>query len=188
MMRRFVLFFLMVCAELPDLLAQGHYRATVVDAATHEPLPFASVYLDRQTATITNVEGSFAIDCDSADVLRFTYVGYEPLYIQACRLQEVVALKPQSLLLREVRVVPIVPMINKICKETLRQMQKHRNKDAEFFYRQTAFTQDSCATDSDAVCYEFLEAFLKGRSAVSLHDLQLVTGRYAGIQPDSAHF
>jgi hypothetical protein len=37
------------------------------------------------------------------------------------------------------------------------------------------------------MCYEFAEAFLTGRSAAWLHELELVTGRYAGIRPDSIH-
>lgn len=170
------------------MTAQHRFEATVVDAKSGERLPFASIYLDQGTATISNMDGVFALNCDSSDVLRISYVGYETLHIQAGHLGNSVALQPHSLILSEVMVTPIAPMINKICKETLRMMNKNKNKHAEFFYRQTAFAQDSADLSAPAICYEFLEAFLNGGSAVALHDLKLTTGRYAGIKSDSTHF
>lgn len=158
------------------LQAQQRFEATVVDAQTDEVLPFASVYVDSQVSTITNAEGTFALSCQPADTLRITYVGYKSTTIQASLLRNVVRLEPQALLLHEVTVVPIGPMVNKICKETLRMRRKHAGKKSHFYYRQTAF--------SDSTCYEFVEAFLKGGAAVALHDLKLQSGRYAGLQSD----
>ena len=104
-------------------------------------------------------------------------MGYKAAYVVARQLGEVVALQPQERQLQEVVVVPIGPMINKICKETLRLQQKYKNRESKFFYRQTAFL--------GARCYEFAESFLKGNPAVSLRNLSIYTGRYAGIQSDS---
>jgi hypothetical protein len=73
----------------------------------------------------------------------------------------------------EVRALPL----KEIRKETVRQQKKHRRKTADYFYRQTAFV--------DSTCYEYVEAFLTGKSAVALSDLKLNSGRYAGIMPDS---
>ena len=157
--------------------ARAQYVATVVDAVTHERLPFASVWVDGATSTITNAVGQFSVDCEPTDVLRITYVGYKPTYIEASQLGEVVALQPQERQLQEVVVVPIGPMIDKICKETLRLQQKYKYRESKFFYRQTAFL--------GARCYEFAESFLKGNPAVSVHNLKIYTGRYAGIQSDS---
>ena len=106
--------------------ARAQYVATVVDAVTHERLPFASVWVDGATSTITNAVGQFSVDCEPTDVLRITYVGYKPTYVQASELGEVVALQPQERQLQEVVVVPIGPMIDKICKETLRLQQKYK--------------------------------------------------------------
>ena len=157
--------------------ARAQYVATVIDAVTHERLPFASVWVDGATSTITNAVGTFSLHCEPADVLRITYVGYKAAYVEARQLGEVVALQPQERQLQEVVVVPIGPMINKICKETLRLQQKYKNRESKFFYRQTAFL--------GARCYEFAESFLKGNPAVSLRNLSIYTGRYAGIQSDS---
>lgn len=156
------------------------FTATVVDAGSRETLPFASVYVNGRTATITNLEGAFSIECDSADVLRISYVGYKTAYVRADRMGHVVALSANETLLQEVVVVPIAPMINKITKETLRQLRNYSHKKSEFYYRQTAF--------SDSTCYEFAESFLTGCPAVTLSKLRLLTGRYAGLQPDSLNF
>lgn len=166
--------------SLPLMAQHGKFEATVVDALTHQPLPFASVYVSHDASTITNAEGTFAIKCDSTDVLRISYVGYKSTHIQASHLHNIVTLEPQETVLGEVLVIPIGPLIDKICKETLRASQKYKNKKGQFFYRQTAF--------SDSTCYEFAESFFSGGPAVSLHDLQLLSGRYAGLQPDSTHF
>ena len=155
------------------------FEATVVDAVTRVHLPFASVYVGPEASTITNLDGDFLIDCAPDDMLRISYVGYRDVRVRATELKGEVALVPNEHLLPDVVVMPVAPLINKICKETLKQMRNHKHKTSEFFYRQTAF--------ADSTCYEFLEAFLTGGSGVALHDLQLMTGRYAGIVPDSAH-
>ena len=155
------------------------FEATVVDAVTRVHLPFASVYVGPEASTITNLDGDFLIDCAPDDMLRISYVGYRDFRVRASELKGEVALVPNEHLLPDVVVMPVAPLINKICKETLKQMRNHKHKTSEFFYRQTAF--------ADSTCYEFLEAFLTGGSGVALHDLQLMTGRYAGIVPDSAH-
>ena len=172
---------LLVMSLLPSVSVDAQrFSATVVDANTHEILPFASVYVNGKTSTITNMEGAFAIKCDSADMLRISYVGYKTAFIHASQMGNVVRLTPNETLLHEVVVVPIAPMINKIAKETLRMIRKNSHRKSEFFYRQTAF--------SDSTCYEFAESFLTGCPAVTLNNLRLLTGRYAGLQSDSLNF
>ena len=158
----------------------ARFEATVVDAVTRVHLPFASVYVGPEASTITNLDGEFVIDCAPDAMLHISYVGYRAVHVKAAELKGVVTLKPNEHLLPDLVVTPVAPLINKICKETLTQMRNHKRKTSEFFYRQTAF--------ADSTCYEFLEAFLSGGSGVALHDLQLMTGRYAGIVPDSSHF
>ena len=172
--------------------AQSRFEATVIDAQTQEVLPFASVYVIPSTihhppttnhqpsTTITNAVGTFAIDCDSTDVLRISYVGYKTAFVKVAQLGNIVPLTPNETMLQEVQVMPVRPLIDKICKETLRMARKYKSKNSQFFYRQTAF--------SDSVCYEFVEAFLSGCPAVALHDMKLLSGRYAGLQSDSTNF
>lgn len=158
------------------------FEATVVDARTHEALPFASVYVNKVSSTITNSVGTFSLRCDSSDVMRISYVGYQSCHIEARNLPVVVLLEPIEQTLDEVVVLPypLKKFIRMTTKETLRQLQKFRKQESNFFYRQTAF--------NDSSCYELVEAFLTGRSAVSLRDLQLGSGRYAGIRSDSVQY
>jgi hypothetical protein len=160
---------------------QGTFEAIVVDARNGQPLPFASIYINKVSSTISNAEGRFLINADSADVLNISYVGYKPQRVRAARLGGRVGLEAMEMGLQEVTVNPIGPIIRKTTKETLRQLQKFKKKTSSFFYRQIAF--------ADTTCYEFAEAFLTGRSAAWLRDLELITGRFAGIQGDSVnHF
>ena len=180
-MRKCLLISLMLLfAQLVALSQTTRFEAIVVDAVTRAHLPFASVYVGPEASTITNLDGEFVIDCAPDAILHISYVGYRAVHVKAAEMKGVVALKPNEHLLPDLVVTPVAPLINKICKETLTQMRNHKRKTSEFFYRQTAF--------ADSICYEFLEAFLSGGSGVALHDLQLMTGRYAGIVPDSSHF
>lgn len=160
---------------------QSTFEATIVDSQTHEPLPFATIYINKVSSTIANAEGGFVITADSADVARISYVGYETRHINCGLLPDVVTLDPIEQKLGEVVVLPypLKKFIRQVTKETLKQLNKFKKKQSAFFYRQTAF--------ADTMCYELVESFLTGKPAVSLRDLQLTTGRFAGIRPDSTH-
>jgi len=162
-----------------SLQAQQRFEATVVDARTHEALPFASVYANPKVSTISNAEGAFALCCDPADVLRISFVGYKPLQIPAARLRQHVALQPLEHQLPEVTVTSfeLKDFIRKATKEARRQRRKYEKRQARFFYRQTSF--------ADSACFELMEAFLQAGSAVHLSHPFLLKGRFAGIQPDS---
>ena len=69
-----------------------HIDARIIDAKTGERLPFASVYISGQNSTISNAEGEFVIDADSADVLRISYVGYKTVHLRAVDIGQEVLL------------------------------------------------------------------------------------------------
>lgn len=179
-MRRIL--FLIISILLIGYVDAQTFEATVVDANTREPLSFASVYAGRTSSTISNAVGTFSIKCDSADVLRISYVGYKPLHIRASQIGRYIGLQPMENLLKEVTVTSfdLKGFIRKTTSEMRRQLRKYEKRKADFFYRQTSF--------ADTTCFELMEAFLQARSAVYLQDLFLLKGRYAGIQPDSLHY
>lgn len=179
-MRRIL--FLIISISLIGYVDAQTFEATVVDANTREPLSFASVYAGRTSSTISNAVGTFSIKCDSADVLRISYVGYKPLHIRASQIGRYIGLQPMENLLKEVTVTSfdLKGFIRKTTSEMRRQLRKYEKHKADFFYRQTSF--------ADTTCFELMEAFLQARSAVYLQDLFLLKGRYAGIQPDSLHY
>ena len=157
------------------------FEATIVDAKTQEPLPFASVYASQKSSTISNAVGVFSLKCNPGDVLRISYVGYKTMHVKASELGRMVDLEPLEHQLNEVIVRPIdlKDFIRKTTNETRRQLRKNENRKSSFFFRQTTFADDTC--------FELMEAFLQAKSAVFLRELVLLKGRFAGIQPDSVH-
>jgi len=176
-----IIVMLLTCFPTTASHAAAHFEATVVDAQTRQPLPFASIYVSRTSSTISNAVGTFSIKCDSADVLRISYVGYKTLTIRASRLPRQVGLQPMENQLNEVVVRPVdlKKLIRKTTTETRRQLRKYSYRQSSFFYRQITF--------ADSTCIELMEAFLQAKSAVYLQDMFLQKGRFAGIQPDSLH-
>lgn len=65
------------------LAAQHVIEARVIDAASSEPLPYATVLLNgKAKGTITNAEGRFRVPLGSAsDSLRVSYVGYRTVLV-----------------------------------------------------------------------------------------------------------
>ena len=149
----------------------------VVDAETGEPLPFASITTvpTRRLSTITNAEGSYRIAVAAGEQLRFSFAGYQSVILSPSAKCRRVKLQPATMMIHEVSVKALP--LQEIRKETVRRQKKYRKKTSDYFYRQTAFV--------DSACYEYVEAFLSGHSAVALNDLKLKSGRYAGIRPDT---
>ena len=176
-----LLIVILLLSSLPLMAQLERFEATIVDAKTHEPLPFASVYASQKSSTISNAVGVFSIRCSPAAVLRISYVGYKTIHVKASELGGRVALEPLANQLKEVIVTPIdlKDFIRKTTSETRRQLRKNEKRKSSFFYRQTTF--------ADSTCFELMEAFLQAKSAVFLRDLVLLKGRFAGIQPDSLH-
>lgn len=176
-----LLMVILLLSSLPLMAQLERFEATIVDAKTHEPLPFASVYASQKSSTISNAVGVFSIKCSPAAVLRISYVGYKTIHIKASNLGGRVALEPLENQLKEVVVTPIdlKDFIRKTTSEMRRQLRKYEKRSSSFFYRQTTF--------ADSTCYELMEAFLQAKSAVYLRDMFLLKGRFAGIQPDSLH-
>ena len=150
--------------------AQLHVESKVVGKKTGEALPLASVYVDGEKNTISNMEGEFAIDVDSADILRISYVGYKTVLIPALKVGRKVALETEDHSLDEVVVRSSEYYVNKVRSKQRSEFRKWRWERYQFFYRQTTFTDKKCTT--------FLETFFTGLSALQVRDLVLLTGRY----------
>lgn len=80
---KFVLSFLTIF--LATLVSGQSYTATVQDAASGEPIPFATVQLAKNKGTITNEEGIFSIDIAQlnmvTDSVYISSMGYEKVAI-----------------------------------------------------------------------------------------------------------
>ena len=150
-----------------------HVDARIIDAKTGERLPFASVYISGQNSTISNAEGEFAIDADSTDVLRISYVGYKTVHLRAVDIGQEVLLSSEGEMLGEVVVLGTDYIINKVLERHKKEQKKYGKKKSNFFYRQVSKNNRQCTA--------FLESFFSAKSAYELTDLQLVTGRYVSV-------
>lgn len=175
-----LIYLLLICLPLTAAAQTIAVEAIVMDAQTQEPLPYASIFINNANSTITNAEGAFRIVCNADDRIRISYIGYKTKYVVASDATQQVELEPMTTILHEVTVLPVRSYLEKALEVNMKELKKNRKHKASFFYRQTAFT--------DSACYEFMEAFLGGNSAVWLRNLALSKGRFAGIQPDSMHY
>ena len=167
-LRFWLLLCVMSCCSM--MSAQLHINSCVIDSKTGKTLPFATIYINGDKNTISNVEGEFVIDADSTDVLRISYVGYNTLYIPAREVKSKVKLNGEGRTIDEVVVMGTDYVINQVMKRTGKDLRKHKKYKTNFFYRQVSRTGRQCST--------FLEAFFMGKSAVQLRDLSLAQGRF----------
>ena len=150
-----------------------HIDARIIDAKTGERLPFASVYINGQNSTISNAEGEFVIDADSADVLRISYVGYKTVHLRAVDVGQEVLLSSEGEMLGEVVVLGTDLVIQNTLQRMKEEYKKYRKTKSNYFYRQVGYT--------DRQCHSFLESFFTARSATQVSDMSLVTGRYLSV-------
>ena len=178
------LLFLFVLALSSILLSAQQnplVESKIVDAVTGEVLPFASVYISTDQGTISNQDGGFAIAAFPNDVLHISYVGYESRDFVASKLPATVKLKPLSVELSEVLVKPVNvnDLLMRIFQKYKKQIKQSKKKESQFFYRQI--------TRTNTECNEIMEAFYNACSVVTVRNINLITGRYACLQPDSLH-
>ncbi len=162
-------FIILIGAFALSARAQLLCRARVVDAATGEVLPYASVYVSEKRGTLTNQEGNFTLIAEADDVLRISFIGYVPQRIKADQLPDVVSLKPMTATLREVTVIPVEHILLKVIKKLNREHKRHAWQERNYFFRLTC---------RDSVGLEVMEAFFKAYSAVNLRDIGILSGKY----------
>ncbi|MBP5393361.1 MAG: carboxypeptidase-like regulatory domain-containing protein, partial [Bacteroidaceae bacterium] len=143
----------------------------VVDAVTGEPLPYASVYMDKGKGTLTNIEGDFRLTASPQDILTFSFIGFEKMSMQAWEVPSRVRLKPYEQALREVEVRPVdkLGVLAKVIKNLKRDFSKHKKDRRGYFMR--ALMKNS--RDS-----YLIESLMGWRSAVNLRDDETFSGVY----------
>jgi len=156
-------------AASAQMLVSSHVK----NAKTDEALAFASIYIDGEKSTVTNVDGDFVIEASPTDILRISYVGYKTVRIAACDVGKSISLESDDRTLNEVVVLSPVFVAEKARKRQRKEMKKNRWVRSNFLYRQTTVTGTQCTT--------FLEAFFSSHSAIEMRDLILVTGRFCTI-------
>ena len=158
-------FFLPLFAFCEELTLQGR----VVDAETGEPLPYVNIRVGNGIGTLTNIEGSFKLLTEEKDVLSFSFVGYERLSLKADRMPDVIRLKPYTVKMKEVTVLPLDEEdILKRVIENLRSDYKTGSKWTRKYFFRALMEQDSVSYIAEA----FMEAF----SVMNVRSAQIISG------------
>lgn len=148
-----------------ELTLQGR----VVDAETGEPLPYVNIRVGNGIGTLTNIEGSFKLLTEEKDVLSFSFVGYERLSLKADRMPDVIRLKPYTVKMKEVTVLPLDEEdILKRVIENLRSDYKTGSKWTRKYFFRALMEQDSVSYIAEA----FMEAF----SVMNVRSAQIISG------------
>lgn len=156
------------------------YNSAILDFTTNENLPFASVYVNGGASTLSNELGQFCVTGDTADIIKISYIGYEKVSFRLKDMPKTIKLKPYTVKLGEVTVIPLNKVINNIMKSSFAEVNKYEKYESNFFYRQITATS-GCTN-------EFIEAFFEGKSAFAMRDVRLVNGRFACLRSDDEHF
>ncbi|MBP3512613.1 MAG: hypothetical protein J6K19_11300 [Prevotella sp.] len=159
----------LLCMTALTARSQNIYESRVTDAVTGEAVPFASIHAGAANSTIANSEGEFRLTVGAADMIHISCIGYATVSMRADALGTAVRLSPAAVSLDGVTVRPYRPDIDEVIKATAAQMKEHRKETANYLYRQT--------TAIDGHTTSMVEAIINARSAVSLRDMMLVTGR-----------
>ena len=122
MKRTIFIISLLLC--LP-LAAQQTYRARVVDSETGEALPYAQVYVSEGNGSLTDGDGWFTVEAKPTDMLSISYIGYNALQVKASEMRNVIQLRPMSITMQEVTVIPAEAILMKMFR---RLNKEHKYK------------------------------------------------------------
>ncbi len=136
----------------------------VIDRETHDPLSYVNVsLLNRPIGTITNADGDFILKLPEEnrnDTILISSLGYARQKRVAGKLQreEIIALQPVSVKIREVRVRAISPSeILANLRKNIKLNYSDENQLLTGFYRETVKQDDEYINISEAVM-EILKA------------------------------
>lgn len=112
-------FIILCCSALyleghaQDAAEERLLQGRLLDAATHDAVPYASIVKDDRHGVISDAEGFFSIWVSAAEVLAISHVSYEPLLIKADTLVSIAGvcqlwLLPHSTVLDELMIRDVV--------------------------------------------------------------------------------
>ncbi len=165
MKRTIFIISLLLC--LP-LAAQQTYRARVVDSETGEALPYAQVYVSEGNGSLTDGDGWFTVEAKPTDMLSISYIGYNALQVKASEMRNVIQLRPMSITMQEVTVIPAEAILMKMFRRLNKEHKYKAWNRSNYFYR---------LTNTYAGKMELVEAYLNACSMGNLRDVIFTAGR-----------
>lgn len=179
-MRKLLFILSLICSGSISAQITDKLEGYISDSESGEPLPYASLRLNTGRGTISNMDGEFSLEVSPDDKqIVISYIGYNSQTYSTENLPAIIKLSPMAYQLGEVLVVPINTheIIEQLFEQSKKQIQAKHQPVYNFFYRQV--------TRTDNVYNEMQEAFINATGILSLRDLRLTHGRYAGLTSDS---
>lgn len=120
-----VLLFLLLTFSTPAF-AQQHLQGQVLDAATHQPLPFATISWEN-SGTVADLNGYFSTSIpESVTAIQVSYLGYEPKRIALTGEDKLtVLLNPAKGNMSEFVVTPDNQKLRRIINATVASRSRH---------------------------------------------------------------
>lgn len=160
----------------------------IIDGQKNEPISYASVSVNKKpVGTISNANGDFLLKLHP-DYIRDTVViscmGYAQIRMPGYELldQDIFAMKPVSVRIREVRVTSITP--EQLLENIRENIKKNYSTDTELltaFYRETVKQDENYIDASEAVLQILKSPYVNSRSDL----VRLIKGRQS---PDMKPF
>ncbi len=176
-MKRLVLFIYMVCGAL-GMVAQDmeieEVKSRVVDAETGENLPFVHVIAGNANHTMTNADGDFTIKVAKGTMLKLSYVGFETLEIASDKVEKRTRMKPMTVAIKEVRIVPWERILAESSKKLNKEFGKKKDLTSQYFFRMTTSYRKK----------ELVEAFVSAKSESNLRDITFIKGKREQVSTD----
>lgn len=148
-----------------QITVSGH----IEDINTGEKLSYATIYSTQSgRGTISNIDGNFAMQVDTADVLVIRFIGYEALEMKAVELPRIIKLSPWNKDLPEVTVIAAEDLLIKACKQIKNEYKKHKKDRSQYFLRM----------NSNYKTQELAEAFVSARSMCNLRNSLIIKGQF----------
>lgn len=167
MMKRFVMWVLMMCVlPIIALAQQIDVKARVVDEAG-KAMPYANIYIEGRKCVLTDNEGKFSIRIDANAKVKIFCVGYETMNMKASDIRRTIRMKGLSV--GEVVVLSDYGILKKVAEKLAADYKANRNRETHYFNRMTMV----CDWET-----EMVENLISAKSAVNLRDMKLVSGRY----------
>ena len=118
-MKQFSLLLLSYFCCLAQCLAQETIEGRIVDAQTGEPLPYAKVYTENKTGTLSNSDGYFRLAAHEGTKLKITYIGYRQVECTAAEARGMVRMEPLVNQMGQVTVLAydMSDLVNQVIKE-----------------------------------------------------------------------
>lgn len=161
-------FTMMLQVAAQQLKQQCH----VVSALMNEPLPYVSVFVSPDNATITNSEGDFTITAKVNEMVKISHTGYKALTFKASELPKEVKMETVERTPHQLTAIPTEDILMKVVKQLKKEYNKKGVKRSQYFCRMTSNVN---------MKEELTEAFLEAASAINLRDLKVLDGRRGQI-------